>query len=280
MLRGALAHEHGQSTCGTCSQRFVFRPLSSTAREDQFVPIGSGPLSRRPDPGRTVHRAGRRGPPRPRARRRCDQRRGRSAFLTERLGRPAAWAARPSLTACSPLSSSPTSSARRARAAGARRSRLAGSAASATTRSCGASWSASAAARWTPQATDSLAAFDGPARAIRCACAVIEGVREPRPRGPRRAPHRRVRGCPTASVAGIARSHGGARRRRRRAPVEVLVTSTVKGPRRRRPELRFDERGDAEPEGHPGRVAPLRRRSPGLASRPLAPTGFGVCRIA
>ena len=48
-----------------------------------------------------------------------------------------------------------------------------------------------------------LATFDGPARAIRCACAMTAAVRELGPRDPRRPPHRRGRAI-DGDIGGIA----------------------------------------------------------------------------
>ncbi len=97
-----------------------------------------------------------------------------------------------------------------------------------------------------------LAAFDGPARAIRCACAVVE-------RAPALGLHVRA-GLHTGECelvegkpAGIA-VHTGARVAAHAAPDEVFVSSTVKdlvagsG-------IQFDDRGSHELKGLPGRWA-------------------------
>ena len=50
-----------------------------------------------------------------------------------------------------------------------------------------------------------LAVFDGPARAIRAANAIVQAVRPPRPRYPGRYPHRvRSSSCPSGDIRGIA----------------------------------------------------------------------------
>ncbi|MFN2470164.1 MAG: adenylate/guanylate cyclase domain-containing protein [Gaiellaceae bacterium] len=94
-----------------------------------------------------------------------------------------------------------------------------------------------------------FATFDGPARAIRCACAVTEAVGE---LGPEVRAGLHTGECELlgGKVAGIAVSIG-ARVAARAAPGEVLVSSTVKdlvagsG-------IRFVERGAAELKGVPG----------------------------
>ena len=94
-----------------------------------------------------------------------------------------------------------------------------------------------------------LAAFDGPARAIRCACAVIEGVRS-LGLAVRVGLHTGECEVSDGKLAGIA-LHTGARVAAEAAPLEVLVTSTVKdlvaGS-----EIRFDERGTRSLKGIPG----------------------------
>ncbi len=94
-----------------------------------------------------------------------------------------------------------------------------------------------------------FASFDGPARAIRCACAISEAVRElglEVRAGLHTGECERVDG----KVSGIA-VHIGARVAAEAAPGEVLVSSTVKdlvagsG-------IAFSERGSAELKGVPG----------------------------
>ena len=63
---------------------------------------------------------------------------------------------------------------------------------SAITPSSAASWTASGVARSTPPGDGFLATFDGPARAVRCARAIRDGVRASGLAGPGRAAHRRV----------------------------------------------------------------------------------------
>jgi class 3 adenylate cyclase/pimeloyl-ACP methyl ester carboxylesterase len=94
-----------------------------------------------------------------------------------------------------------------------------------------------------------FASFDGPARAIRCACAITEGVKElgfDVRAGLHTGECERLDG----KVGGIA-VHIGARVAKEARPGEVLVSSTVKdlvagsG-------LHFNERGTAELKGVPG----------------------------
>jgi class 3 adenylate cyclase len=108
--------------------------------------------------------------------------------------------------------------------------------------------------RWRGQEVDTagdgfLATFDGPARAIRCACATRDSVRElglEIRAGVHTGEIELVGGKP----AGIS-VHTGARVSAAAAPGEVLVSSTVKdlvagsG-------LEFEERGEHELKGVPG----------------------------
>jgi class 3 adenylate cyclase/pimeloyl-ACP methyl ester carboxylesterase len=94
-----------------------------------------------------------------------------------------------------------------------------------------------------------FASFDGPARAIRCACAVVEGVRE-LGIDVRAGLHTGECELVDGKVAGIA-VHTGARVASRAEPGEVLVSSTLKdlvagsG-------IAFEDRGAAELKGIPG----------------------------
>jgi class 3 adenylate cyclase len=94
-----------------------------------------------------------------------------------------------------------------------------------------------------------VASFDGPARAIRCACAVVEGVRELGIEI-RAGLHTGECELVNGDVAGIA-VHTGARVAAEAKPNQVLVSSTVKelvaGS-----ELRFEDRGSYELKGIPG----------------------------
>ena len=127
---------------------------------------------------------------------------------------------------------------------------------SGTTRSCGSSSRASAAARSTPPATASSRRFDGPARAIRVR-RDRDGVRALGLEVRAGAAHRRVRAA-GGKVAGIA-VHTGARVAALAGAGEVLVSSTVQGPRRGLGHrLRRSRRARAE--GRARRVAALRRR--------------------
>ena len=95
-----------------------------------------------------------------------------------------------------------------------------------------------------------FAAFDGPARAIRCACAIVDGARAS-------SASRFGPGCtPANASSSTARSRGSPSTPvrvspRRRGPGEVLVSSTVKdlvagsG-------IRFADRGVRELAGVPG----------------------------
>jgi pimeloyl-ACP methyl ester carboxylesterase len=93
------------------------------------------------------------------------------------------------------------------------------------------------------------ASFDGPARAIRCACAIVEGMREIE-LDVRAGLHTGECELVDGKVAGIA-VHTGARVASHARPGEVLVSSTVKdlvagsG-------IRFDDRGARELKGVPG----------------------------
>jgi class 3 adenylate cyclase len=94
-----------------------------------------------------------------------------------------------------------------------------------------------------------FASFDGPARAIRCACAISEGVRE---LGIEIRAGLHTGECELidSKVGGIAVNIGARVASNARAG-EVLVSSTVKdlvaGSR-----IQFDERGVAELKGIPG----------------------------
>jgi class 3 adenylate cyclase len=93
------------------------------------------------------------------------------------------------------------------------------------------------------------ASFDGPARAIRCASAIVEGMREIE-LDVRAGLHTGECELVDGKVAGIA-VHTGARVASHASPGEVLVSSTVKdlvagsG-------IRFDDRGARELKGVPG----------------------------
>jgi pimeloyl-ACP methyl ester carboxylesterase len=95
-----------------------------------------------------------------------------------------------------------------------------------------------------------LASFDGPARAVRCAGAIVEAVRD-LGLAVRVGLHTGECELVDGKVAGIA-VHIGARVAQEARPNEVLVSSTVKdlvagsG-------LRFEERGPVELKGVPGR---------------------------
>ena len=94
-----------------------------------------------------------------------------------------------------------------------------------------------------------FASFDGPARAIRCACAIVDSVPE---LGLEVRAGLHAGECELANgkVAGIA-VHTGARVASLAQPAEVLVSSTVKdlvaGS-----EIRFEDRGSHELKGIPG----------------------------
>jgi class 3 adenylate cyclase len=94
-----------------------------------------------------------------------------------------------------------------------------------------------------------FARFDGPARAIRCACAIAEGVRE---LGVEVSAGLHTGECELVDgkVGGIA-VHIGARVAKQAQPGEVLVSSTVKdlvaGS-----EIVFEDRGTTELKGLPG----------------------------
>ena len=94
-----------------------------------------------------------------------------------------------------------------------------------------------------------LATFDGPARAIQCASAIVDGVRE-FGLNVRAGLHTGECEIADGKVAGIA-VHTGARVATQANPGEVLVSSTVKdlvagsG-------IAFDDRGSYELKGIPG----------------------------
>ena len=166
-------------------RRSACRRSSCTATDDRLV-ASSGPLDRRAHPGRAVRRAARARPLRGSATEDAslDE---IEEFLDRRSGREAR-----SPIACSPPSSSPTSSARREarRELGDRRWRELLERHHALVRR--------ELARFRGREIDTagdgfFATFDGPARAIRCAAAIAEAVRDARARGPRRAAHGRVR---------------------------------------------------------------------------------------
>ena len=102
-----------------------------------------------------------------------------------------------------------------------------------------------------------FAAFDGPARAIRCACAVTEAVR-PLGLEVRAGLHTGECELVDGKIAGIA-VHIGARVASKAEPGEVLVSSTVKdlvagsG-------LTFEARGEHELKGIPGQWRLYRAR--------------------
>ena len=184
-----------------------------------------------------------------RARRgRCRSNRGRDRALPDEVWQSGGWE-RPSRTACSRRSCSPTSSTRRAKA------------------------SSSATARWrellerhhalvrrelarfrgreVDTAGDGFfATFDGPARAIRCACAIVDGVHELGLEVRAGPAHGRVRARWTARSRGSPCTPARASLPRRGAG-EVLVSSTVKdlvagsG-------IAFEDRGAHELKGIPG----------------------------
>ena len=94
-----------------------------------------------------------------------------------------------------------------------------------------------------------LAAFDGPARAIRCACAIVDGVHE-LGLSIRAGLHTGECEVTGGNIAGIA-VHTGARVAAKASPDEVLVSSTVRdlvaGS-----DIEFRERGSHELKGLPG----------------------------
>ncbi len=114
-----------------------------------------------------------------------------------------------------------------------------------------------------------FASFDGPARAIRCACAISEGVRE---LGIEVRAGLHTGECERIDhkVGGIA-VNIGARVAAEAGAGEVLVSSTVKdlvagsG-------IEFRDRGAAELKGVARGMAALRRRAPRGAGRPVAAT--------
>jgi len=95
-----------------------------------------------------------------------------------------------------------------------------------------------------------MARFDGPARAIRCASAIVEGVRDELGLDVRAGIHTGECELVGAKVAGIA-VHTGARVAAFAQPGEVVVSSTVRdlvagsG-------IEFSDRGRAELKGVPG----------------------------
>ena len=112
-----------------------------------------------------------------------------------------------------------------------------------------------------------FASFDGPARAIRCACAITESVRE-LGIDVRAGLHTGECELVDGKIAGIA-VHTGARIASQAQPAEVLVSSTVKdlvagsG-------IVFNDRGSVELKGIPGHwqlfaveASPARRAGPG-----------------
>ena len=114
-----------------------------------------------------------------------------------------------------------------------------------------------------------FATFDGPARAVRCASAIVAAVRAARDRGAGRRPHRRDRALRrTASAASRFTSAPGSLAAAR--PGEVLVSGTVKdivagsG-------IQFQERGEHELAGVPGswRLFAATARSPVPSDHPL-----------
>ena len=116
-----------------------------------------------------------------------------------------------------------------------------------------------------------FATFDGPARAVRCASAIVASRPRAGPRGPRRRPHRRGRADGRRASA-ESPSHIGARIAAAARPGEVLVSSTVKdivagsG-------IAFEERGEHELSvlGVHGTCSqPTAERSP-VDSMPSAP---------
>jgi class 3 adenylate cyclase len=94
-----------------------------------------------------------------------------------------------------------------------------------------------------------LAAFDGPARAIRCACAIVDGVHD-LGLSIRAGLHTGECEVTGGNIAGIA-VHTGARVAAKAGPDEVLVSSTVRdlvaGS-----DIEFRERGSHELKGLPG----------------------------
>jgi len=100
-----------------------------------------------------------------------------------------------------------------------------------------------------------FASFDGPARAIRCACTIVEAVKKI-DLNVRAGLHTGECELVDGKVAGIA-VHTGARIASLAQPGEVLVSSTVKGPRRRIRDHVFRAGKDDRAKGHPRRVAPI-----------------------
>ena len=109
------------------------------------------------------------------------------------------------------------------RAARARRPRLGASCSSATTRRCARELERFRGREIDTAGDGFLATFDGPARAIRCALAIRDGVRAPRARAPRRPAHRRVRAARRTRSPGSP-STSGARVAALAGPGEVLVS--------------------------------------------------------
>ena len=109
-----------------------------------------------------------------------------------------------------------------------------------------------------------LATFDGPARAIRCACAIVDRRPRSRPLDTRRAPHRRVRGGRRKSCghrSSYRRPCGRAGSSRRSARVQHR-----EGPSRRL-RHRFHRAWSPRPQRDPGRVAVVRGRSLDVGAR-------------
>ena len=106
-----------------------------------------------------------------------------------------------------------------------------------------------------------FARFDGPARAIRCACAIAESVRRARSRGPCRPAHGRVRG-PGRQGRRHRGPHRRTRLRRRRGRVRSSsrarsrISSAGSG-------IVFEDRGSRELKGIPGEWRLFAVHSPG-----------------
>ena len=109
-----------------------------------------------------------------------------------------------------------------------------------------------------------FASFDGPARAIRCACAITESVRE-LGIDVRAGLHTGECELVDGKIAGIA-VHTGARIASQAQPAEVLVSSTVKdlvagsG-------IVFNDRGQRRAQGHTRALAAVRSRRASLRLR-------------
>ncbi len=115
-----------------------------------------------------------------------------------------------------------------------------------------------------------FARFDGPARAIRCACAITDADEEVGLQV-RAGLHTGECEVVDGKVGGIA-VHIGARVAAQAAPGEVLVSST--GPRRRVGHP-VRARRQRHPQGPAGRVAALRRRAARQRSVTAPPTRCG-----